>query len=189
MVINLRGTSGSGKSTVVTRVMKLYNPDGITYCHEEGRRKPIAQILIPLRNDIRPLYVPGHYETPCGGCDTIKTPDKVYDLVKGAVQSGWDVLYEGIIIQDDVKRCAELSKEASLRVISLTTPIEECLAGIQTRRDARGDTRPLNPANTISRADRVRRSIHRLSDLGVITYELNREEAYQKCAELLGWWK
>jgi hypothetical protein len=184
-IINLRGISGSGKSTIVVQVMDLYAER--TPLMIEGRKRPIGYVL---RHDSRAtLYVPGHYETACGGCDTIKTPDQAYELVRAAVAEHRDVMYEGIMVQDDVRRAVELNKEHKLLVIALTTSVKDCLAGVQARRDARGDEREreLNPKNTISRARSVENKIPRLKAGGVEVLRLSREEALAECLRRLGW--
>lgn len=180
-VINLRGTSGAGKSTVVRRLMEKFAP--CEPIEEVGRRQPSGYMC--QGGPGRSLYVPGHYETPCGGCDTIKTPDRVYELVWSAAARGADVIYEGIIIQDDTKRLLALNEKHPVNVIELSTPIEECLEGIQQRRDARNDVRPLNPGNTISRALRVHRICDKLRAQGLEIPYLGREGAYQHCLKLL----
>lgn len=187
-VVNLRGTSGAGKSTVVRRVMEKYVPGGEQAVFQEGRRQPLAYLLRPPREGMNPLYIPGHYETPAGGCDTLPTIDRVYELVEGAAEKGYDVLFEGIMVQDGrLSRFMEFYKKYQPTVIELTTPIQECLAGVQARRDARGDIRPLNPKNTIQRAERVRRGCSRIRDAGGKVLKLDREAAYQECLRVLGW--
>lgn len=179
MVVNIRGTSGAGKSHLVRSIMALYEFQTANY--KEGRRQPISYLF--KREDGEPLFVPGHYNTPTGGCDTISKPDDVYELVKDGANQG-DVLFEGIMVGDDVRRCAELSKEHKVLVIALNTPIEECLAGVQSRRDTRGDDRPLDPKNTIDRARRLKTSMMpRLKDAGVETLWLSRQEAFEKVKE------
>lgn len=186
-VINLRGTGGSGKSTVVRRIMALATTKIPSF--EPERRQPIGY-FIHFKTPPN-LYIPGHYETACGGCDTIKTPDRVYELVRYAVNMGLNVLYEGIIVQDDIKRCLDLNRELRARrqngvlVIELDTKIDDCLAGIQARRDERGEAKPLNPKNTVDRMQRVHRSCFKLRDAGVNVLRLSREAAYEKCVELL----
>lgn len=196
-VINIRGTGGSGKSTVVRRIMEAY-PDkkpGREWLGET-RKQPFHYTLLIQGQPL--LYVPGHYETACGGCDTIKTVNQVYDMVRAhAIYSPqMDVLYEGIMVQDDVRRAVELNKEleqarvdglkdAKLVVIGLTTPVEECLAAIRARRETRGDERPLNPKNTVDRHKRLQGTYHRLRANGIAVEMLGREEAYQRCRTLL----
>lgn len=197
-VINLRGTSGAGKSTVVTRVMALY-PERVPVPRPKGKR-PAAYVL--RRPGAPPLFVPGHYETACGGCDTLKTVDEVYTMVRGAVEAGSDVLYEGIMVQDDLRRAVALDQWVKLRnmvppdggsedpegihVIRLTTPIELSLAAVRARREARGETKPLNEKNTRARHETQVRMVGRLITAGVAVDELDREQAYARVCALLG---
>lgn len=182
LIVNLRGTGGSGKSTVVRRVMAHYLRE-----HEliTLRKRPIGYRCV---GGARTLYVPGHYETPAGGCDTLPTVDTAYALVRSAVAGGQDVLFEGIMVQDDVRRAVELDRDypGQLVVIGLETPLDECLRSIRQRRAERGDDRELNPANTVSRQKRVRRALERLREAGVAVEEYDREGAYARCLELLG---
>jgi len=181
IIINLRGTSGSGKSTVVRRLMDRY-PDRLPN-QEPDRRQPISYFC--RRPGGRTLYVPGHYETACGGCDTIKTPDKVYALIEQALGQNMDVIYEGIIVQDDTRRLLELNARHPVTVIELSTSIVECLAGIQARRDERGDERPLNDKNTVDRAVRVHKTCQKLRGMGLEIPYLSRDEAFGYCEGLL----
>jgi hypothetical protein len=150
----------------------------------EGRKRPIAYTLV---NGNRTLAVLGHYETPCGGTDTITKTDDVYGLIETSVGQGYDVIYEGIMVSDDTKRCLELHRKGyPIMVIGLTTPLDVCIAGIQARRDARGDSRPLDPKNTESRAARHKRTISRLKESGVDARMMDREEAFKVIADALG---
>jgi hypothetical protein len=153
----------------------------------EGRKQPFSYLLGGETPPLPDLRVLGHYETACGGCDTISSPDLVYKHIEQCVAVGENVLYEGIIIGDDVTRCVALSKTTPVKVICLNTPLDVCLAGIQARRDARGDDRPLNPANTESRAKRLKTSMApRLKAAGVDVVWMSREEALVECLKLLG---
>lgn len=182
MIVNLRGTGGSGKSTIVREMLRRCSP--VTPEHEAGRRRPLGYWASTSRG--RVLYVPGHYETACGGCDTIKTPDAVYALVQREATYGNDVLFEGIIVQDDTRRCAALSERFPVAVIALDVPIEVCLASIEGRRTERGDGRPLNPKNTVNRLRRLEGTMRKLTSLGVSARWLPRQEALAECAALLG---
>lgn len=184
MIINLRGTSGSGKSTVVRRLFDLYNPRQPYFI--DGRKRPLGYVCTRKDSDGPSLVALGHYETPCGGCDTIPTIDMVYEQIRAQVALGHDVIYEGLLIQSDVKRCAQLHKDGlPLLVIGLDTPLADCLAGVQARRDARGDVRPLNPANTISKLNSLPGQMRRLKAEGVDFRLLNREAAFAACCGAL----
>lgn len=178
MVINIRGTGGSGKSTLVRRLMAHATmlPEFVI-----GRKRPIA-----YSDRAVGLYVPGHYETPCGGCDTLAGPDAAYELVRAAAAQGMHVVFEGIIVQDDVRRCIELSREYPVLVIGLQVPVEACLDAIRERRAARGDARALNPTNTVHRAKRLDGIMTKLVAAGVEAKWLSREAAYVECCARLG---
>lgn len=165
MIINLRGTNGSGKSTVVTRIMEKYGVSVPIFIN--GRKRPLGYIVSPRGSlgQFPSLYIPGHYETVCGGCDTLKTVDQVYNLVNKASSQGLHVLYEGIMVGDDVKRAVTLSKITELHVILLITPIAHL-----------DNFEPSDPKNTINR----------LQSAGVKVHRLDRESAFLKCRELLG---
>lgn len=182
MVVNLRGTGGSGKSYIVREMMRrcvTAAPEHVT-----GRRRPIGYRCTTPAG--RTLYVPGHYDTACGGCDTIKTPGEVYEIVTREAERGSDVLFEGIIVQDEWRRCAALAERFEVAVIVLDVPMELCLASIQSRRDARGDGRPLNPTNTVNRARRLEATVRKLALVGVDARWLSRDAALARCAQLLG---
>ena len=199
LAINIRGTGGSGKSTLVKRVMELY--PNMAKIVEQGRRRPLSTAHWWSEDDsnrsglkARPsgLLVPGHYETACGGCDTIKTVDKVYELVHAAtLGDGNNVLYEGIMVMDDVTRAVKLDQDlrkvsGKLVVISLTTPVDDCIASIKKRRAEQGNEKPLSEKNTRDRAKRQENILHRLKQAEVQIYKLDREAAFLKVRELLG---
>ena len=194
IAINIRGTGGSGKSTLVKKVMELYhNRAHITI---PGRKRPYFTAL--WHDGGGPgLIVPGHYETACGGCDTIKTVDEVYKIVRTAtlgsdptVERSHHALSEGIMGMDDVTRAVQLHQDlekegGKLVVISLTTPVDECLRRIRQRRAEGGNEKPLNEKNTRDRAARQEKILHRLKQAGVPPEKLSCEDAYARIRQLL----
>lgn len=184
MMINLRGTSGAGKSTVVRGFMSHVQAhmDVILPHFITGRRQPwYYSGTAP-----RPWRALGHYETACGGCDTIKTVDEVYRLVQDGLEAGQAVLFEGIMVQDDVRRAVAFNQQFhDMHVIALTTDIEECLRAVRSRREARGDPRPLNEKNTRGRAASLERTLRRLRDGGVAVEFHDREAALQRVIDLV----
>lgn len=182
MIANIRGTSGSGKSTLVRRLMELY--DTVEPIHIEYRARPFGYLC--GKEGLPYLYCVGSYETPCGGGDTINGLDVIYDAVRHYASQGANVIYEGLIIQSDITRCVDTAAKYPMIVIGLNTTLEECLQGIQARRDARGDTKPLNPANTISKLKTLPRQQARLTEAGVVFHMVNREEAFEICKKEFG---
>jgi hypothetical protein len=91
MLINLRGTSGSGKSTIVRNLMTQC---GCKPIHGAlGLHLPEAYLLMLPH----PVYVIGPYTTPCGGCDRILPFALVPRLIKQYSQRG-HVILEGLLM-------------------------------------------------------------------------------------------
>lgn len=198
MIVNIRGTSGSGKSTIVRKIMKLYKTT--TPVAKPGRKKPLYYILdaggkhLPGRGEggptLKRLVVLGHYDNPCGGGDTVSGygRDFMFDWVREHNTLGHDILFEGLMIGGERTRTIRLWEEnLPIVVVNLTTKIEVCLAGVQKRRDERGDTRPLNPKNTVAKMREVDRACEVCEAAGVHVHQLYRAKALAKTKELLGW--
>lgn len=182
-IVNFRGTSGSGKTTLVHRVMSLYLDRKPV--HIEGRKQPLYYTLThPGRG--RDLAVLGHYETACGGCDTITELDEIFALAKRLARDGFDVLMEGLLVSGEIIRTAQLSQELRLYVLTLNTPIDDCVANINKRRVARGVEEPVRPKNTIAKDKTVRRVMERLKTEAECSQLMwgNADELYERAREI-----
>lgn len=184
MIINVRGTSGTGKSTLIRRVMEQY-PNKARIM-DPGRKQPIGYVCSrPKGNN---LGVVGHYETPCGGCDTIAAMDRIFELVASSWSPQMDIIFEGLLISADVNRTAALHHATlPLLVVALNTPIDVCIESINERRQRRNpDLPPVKEKNTISKYKGVQKSVDRLNAEGVTTFWGSRETAYDRIAAELG---
>lgn len=167
-IIQIRGTSGSGKSTVMHNILKAmsdtFNKEEV---FREGRKKPLYYQF----DDEQRTIVLGHYEAACGGCDTIGSAKAVYELILGLYSSGNPcklLLCEGLLLSEDTKWTLRLKEEGhSVKVMFLTTPIENCLERIVSRRSEVGNFKPLNPDNTTNRFKVIERAYYKLKDAGV----------------------
>lgn len=183
-VINVRGTSGSGKSTLVRRITECYQSRERYY--EPGRKQPIGYVY--HRPEGRSLAVIGHYETPCGGCDTIPKMEHIFELVRKSHAAGLDVLFEGLLISADVKRTLALHEEGlPLVVVQLDVDIDTCLDSVNQRRRAKKPDAPdVNPKNTISKHRGVVKSMEKLREAGVKHYTAGRVAAFNLIRTELG---
>jgi hypothetical protein len=142
VIVNPRGTSGSGKTELVRRILADYGwgqsgqaePIG-----RLGRRRPIAyRLRHPLGG--RPLAVLGHYEATCGGCDTIRLEDggmnEAFRLAAAFAADGHDVLLEGLVLSGEHERSAALAAAHPLHVLRLSTPLDRCIRNVIARRRA-----------------------------------------------------
>jgi hypothetical protein len=193
-IVNIRGTSGSGKTTVVNRVMELLRErekvekDTLLWLEMGGKQRVVG-------HRIGPVFVAGRYSTTCGGCDTMSwkgAADDVCALVLAQAAQG-PVVFEGLMVSGwGTGRLKDLWEAAgrNLHVIQLTTPLEDCLASVQARRAARAaakgeEAKPLNPENTTAKWHGTRRGSELLVKAGVPVEFLDREAAFHRAKELV----
>jgi hypothetical protein len=187
IAINLRGTSGAGKSYLARRLLAHY-PNRVPNM-VAGRGTPISAVYTGAPGPI--LFALGHYEAEQGGgADTVSRADGFAAMEEAAKTGLTNILWEGVIFSDEVPQTIVLSRSIEVHVILLTTPVKQCLADIRARREIAGrKVKPLKEANTVNRAtaiDRVMTRLRLAQAPGLKLYKLDREEAYAKCVELLG---
>lgn len=179
----IRGTSGSGKSTLIYNL--LLNDLGF---------KPVEQKNPTIRKDHKYGYVSkqlkcfivGSYHTPAGGCDAIPETDEVLKRIKVATGKGFHVIAEGLILSGLRTKLEKVAETNPVIAEVLSTPTKVCLERVQKRRDARGDSRPLNPENTILKARSVVSSTNAaLPSMVEVKVETN-DEAFRSILKRLG---
>ena len=154
-IVSLRGTSGSGKSTVAYALLNgcpkedILGADGKV----QGYRVDAARYGLHT-----PVCIIGRYTTVCGGLDTVPTQLEAAERSLTAHRKGWHVLAEGLLssaagLGGAFTRAIYDSGDAVFAI--LDTPLEVCLARVQGRRAARGDDRPFNPKNTIAKYEQT----------------------------------
>lgn len=180
MIFNIRGTSGSGKSYLVRKIMDLYSQKEPHFI--EGRKRPMYYTLKPgaLQDPKEELVVMGHYETACGGCDTIKLMDDVDRYVRELSAKGYHVIFEGVIFSTEYPRTHRMILDGlPIEIINLVTPIEECLAGVNSRRlEKNPEAQPVDPGNTTRRVGIINRCNDRLVESGGKVFDLDRWQAF-----------
>jgi len=175
MIVSLRGTHGSGKSTAVRRFLSRYpGYESIPgKKHPEGYRVTISELS-------KPLYIVGHYETPCGGCDSIQPYSLIWPRVVSYAEKG-HVLFEGALVSSSYGNIGRASEVYGDEVVFafMDTPLEKCIERIKKRREQSGKsyTKPFNPANTISKAKNVTRSIEVITKIGRRVVIVNHKKA------------
>ena len=188
-VINIRGTSGSGKSTAVKKFLNEVKSK--TPFPEESFSKTPDKIYgyYCMVDSVRwPVVVLGSYERPSGGCDGISPLSKVFEDVLKKHNESVHVIFEGLLVSRSKGRVIDLWDslgQKDLHIIHLTTSLEDCLKGIGERRIKKGNTDPLNPARTVDTYNRVMQITSDLETLGIPTHYLSRDLVLPKIQELL----
>jgi thymidylate kinase len=160
MLINLRGTSGAGKSTVV-RALMAQCPHKAIY-GALGLRLPEAyKLMLP-----QPVFVIGPYTTPCGGCDRVLPFALVPQLIQRYAQQG-HVVFEGLLISTCYGVIGRLLEAHASRLLFLDTPLDVCIARVEARRRAAGNLKPYDPKLLIEKYNTITRLKGKFRSRGV----------------------
>lgn len=168
MIINLRGTSGAGKTTVVRELMERHGYSEIV------QKKKTIGIHIPIPDE--PLYVVGRYDNVCGGCDTVKSQDEVRRRIRTFARSG-HVLFEGLTINNGYTKNLALMRKLGhpFSFVFLDTPLRTCISRVRKRRKARGADPDFNTSNTQKLFDAnlryLMRAVHEGANPRVISHK------------------
>lgn len=182
MIISLRGTSGSGKSTVVYTLFDRYGKQEVL-----GTTGKVEGYRIDLPYTDKPLYVVGRYTTACGGCDTVKTQQEIVDRTVRYHKLGGHVLLEGLLMSGGlgtVGTLAELYPDEHV-FATLDTPFETCLDRVIKRRAKAGNDKPLNPTNTKSKFDSTRNVMKKVLAAGKKAVWIDHTRATDAVEDLL----
>jgi energy-coupling factor transporter ATP-binding protein EcfA2 len=183
VIVNIAGTSGSGKSTVVRQLLAA----GRHTMPKIDRGRDIG--FITYIGD-HPIYVAGRYGVhDTAGCDCIKDVEFWYETILEQARVN-HVVYEGLFVMNH-KRGLELMPKiegiATMHIINLTTPWAVCRDSINERRQRRGqDNFDGNQRNLEGHMVRAKNFAFKLRQLGALTYNLDREAAVVKLKELVG---
>jgi ABC-type dipeptide/oligopeptide/nickel transport system ATPase component len=171
-ILNIRGTSGSGKSTVVRQLMDHFDVES-----EIARPSTQRVWAYLLRNG---MYVLGRYETTCGGADTVGSFGKIRTQLNILARRG-DVVVEGLLWSHVFKSSDEFARSTPHHVIFalLNTPADLCVRRVLARRRTVGNKRPFNPQNTSDKHRDIVRTQERLLRAGHDARILPHEEPLQ----------
>jgi hypothetical protein len=169
MIISLRGTNGSGKSTVIRALLSQCGSKPIYGAL--GHRLPEAyRLSVPrVKTD---TFLLGPYTTECGGCDRLIPFELIPRLIENYAAKG-HVIFEGVIVASMYGQVGRLlerwGKQAVL--LMLETSLDECVARVRGRRSGRGDTRVFDPSHLARKFEAVRRVGERAQADGILRVE------------------
>lgn len=140
LILQIRGTSGSGKTTAMKRLLELINPKPV-------KMSPNGKRVRAYRGSYRgySVVVLGDYTIGAGGCDTIPKIDEVIELVREYSKPKTIVAFEGLLLAHSWGAMGEFAHEkygeAYVNAF-LDTPVETCFARVLQRRAEKGDDTP-----------------------------------------------
>lgn len=194
--INFRGTSGSGKTTIMRGIFKRGNFDRfVARQHfnpkptKSGReRKP--RDVYSYRGEVfgLPTIILGNYEPINGGCDTIPSVHLMAELLTNFVAEGNVVLYESLLISHGSKIIAEaidhMGRQRNVMAF-IDTPLILCLKRVQERRWAKGNHKEFNPANTTKDHQSVANCKLRVETQGYRTFSIDHRNAQEEANAII----
>jgi len=181
-VISIRGSNGAGKTWVAKRVMEHAAEDFI---------KTATATNGVLLNVYKTFVTLGKYDRPTGGCDTIKTPQMVWDAVVEAAEYT-NVLYEGVIVGNVYEPTIILNARlktlgARLVPICLNTPFDQCVANVNARRAVEGKGAIEKTDNILTNDKKNISSARKLHAAGLEPHWVSSNEAVDIILKELGY--
>ena len=172
LLVNIRGTNGSGKSTVPIKMMN--DPDKYTIEKKiEGRKKPKTILTV------FPTYkwvALGSYKNKTGGLDTLLNNRTIQKVLRYALKKfpDYDILMEGIIASTLRSTYVKFFHEAEnefdrkIVVLSFTTPVDICIDRTKMR-----NGNDVNEEYIKRKWKTVERNIKHFSDEGFISLSID----------------
>ena len=155
-VIDIRGCHGSGKSTLVRKILSKYENTVIL-------NEDIPYHYIDELN----LCVLGRYDMKGSGIDNVKESDRLQKFVEEKSHHH-NVIFEGIIVSETFSRWNSVASsiDSNYIFIYLDVELEECIKRIRTRRIESGRDENFNEENVISKHKQIKRTISKLRENG-----------------------
>lgn len=179
-VISIRGSNGAGKTWVARKVM-----DRAVF------KKKITLDNGVLVNVFDKFVILGSYDRVCGGCDTIKTPQLVWDAVVECAAYA-NVIYEGVIVGNVYEPTIVLNHRlqelgARLLPICLNTPFDRCVENVNTRRAVERKPPIEKTENILTNDKKNISSARKLHAAGLEPHWVSSEEAVEIICKELGY--
>jgi hypothetical protein len=135
-IVNLRGTHGSGKSTVAYRLLAKYP-------HRPVQALAISKKPLGYRVELpggKSLGIIGPYTTACGGCDAVQPYSSILLLLARAAKECDHVFFEGALVSTTYGSLGQHSERYGPDFVFafMDTPLADCVSRVNARREAAG---------------------------------------------------
>lgn len=189
MIINIRGTNGSGK-THLARQMIGENPDPVdlNFYDAPTKKDPSRRLRVEgyAGNGVMAI---GSYRQGCGGMDTIPS----FAIQQGAIQYALElgcsvehVLCEGVLASTvagswlDFFRDNNRIHHEQVLIAYLDTPLELCLERIRARQiAAKGETREIKVDLVRDKIKAINATRAKFDAAGIDTVNLRHDRAFE----------
>lgn len=140
-LLQLRGTSGSGKTTAMKKLIDVIGAKPIAM-NDRMTKNEVYRGSFVGYDDVK-VYILGDYSPhrSAGGCDTIPTVQQVIDLVEKYSKAKTLIVFEGLLLAHSWGAMGEYAHEKfGPRYINafLDTPEDLCLERVVQRRASKG---------------------------------------------------
>lgn len=195
-VVQLRGTSGSGKTTAMRALFDAVGDFKPIAMNDRMTKNTAYRGILDVGADHVHVYVLGDYspQRSAGGCDTIPSVQEVIDLVeKYSSRKNSILVLEGLLLAHSWGALGEyVHPRWGERYINafLDTPVETCIERVTQRRadkgrDTEGDRAAKIEKNIRDDYYRVQLCYGRVVDRGGVRVDINHKRAKKEFVELV----
>lgn len=203
MIINIRGTNGSGKTALARKLIGPYPaPIELVQYDAPTKKEPYRQRWVEGWGTTGPgsFLAIGSYKQGCGGMDTIPSFELQQKAVKAAALweiEGWPItaekpehiVCEGVLASTVAGSWLECFRDLrSLVIIAyLDTPLKVCLERITARQiAAKGDAREIKVDLVADKIRAINATRAKFNAAGIRTITLRYDRAQEDLMEALG---
>lgn len=198
MIINVRGTSGSGKSWVVKELMKQFSVspyDAERLGHVlNGNTFVLGPYLSGLSTEGTDVVnrkttqegIQKLIERAGGGVDDLSKNIRDQDNIQKEIDisSFQNVIFESLLVSGIYGRYRDQARRVTdFRWVFLNTSLEKCLENIRNRRIKAKKPAEFNPDATINKYRSVRSILNKARADGLKTWDISSDEAVELIAE------
>lgn len=177
-IVNIRGTSGSGKSTIARTFLDHLPHEPLPDSTGKVKGYKVDATAAGLA---QPLFIVGRYESACGGGDTLRNEEEAAHLCATAQEQG-HVLLERMLTSGSGPKglfASTFLGTGKITYAVLDTPLDVCLERVMARRTERGDERPFNSENTKNKHVQTHRAAQKLKDVGEDVRLIDHTDAFK----------
>ena len=156
LIVNIQGTSGSGKTTVARAILNQFPNEELWAPHPVTGKPRLSGYKIVPPNFRHPIYLIGPYKegVASGGADGMITKvTDVVDMVRKGYEADGHVLVEAMMFSGSgfkSKWPAGINAIGNVKFAFLDTPVEVCIERVLARRAEAGNTKPFDPDNSLT---------------------------------------